>query len=160
MSTSTSSRSAENAGGCGKVATARRSVSAFARYCTVMPRGIQRCVAGVVASASTPIAYSARLQDAMACTVPRWLCTSHQLRSDTSARPGSRVRIIGAAVRKYGARSHTAALTRRRPGHEPENRRHVPSTLGVLTAAGYRAVQGLGDHADTDDHPLRGDVPG
>ncbi|GAA4934790.1 hypothetical protein GCM10023204_48860 [Actinomycetospora succinea] len=47
---------------------------------------------------------------------------------------------MGAAVRKYGARSHTAALTSRRPGQDPERRRHVPSTLGVLT--GHRLPGG------------------
>ncbi len=35
--------------------------------------GIQRCVVGTVASINMPMAISAALHDAMACTVCRWL---------------------------------------------------------------------------------------
>ena len=58
-------------------AVARSDVVALARYCTVIAFGIQRCVVGTVASISMPIAISAALHDAMACTVGRWLCTKN-----------------------------------------------------------------------------------
>jgi hypothetical protein len=38
----------------------------------------ERCVVGTVASISMPMALSAALQDAMACTVERWLCTKNR----------------------------------------------------------------------------------
>ena len=58
-------------------AVARSDVVAFWRYCTVIALGIQRWLVGTVASMSMPIASSAALQDAMACTVCRWLCTKN-----------------------------------------------------------------------------------
>src|ERR1700712_16672 len=70
-------------------AVARSDVVALARYSTVIPFGIQRCVVGTVASISIPIAISAALQDAMACTVDKWLCTKNHLGTVTSANPGS-----------------------------------------------------------------------
>ncbi|AIU06670.1 hypothetical protein LI99_07155 [Mycolicibacterium smegmatis] len=54
-----------------------------------MPLGIQRWVLGTVASMSMPIAISAALHDAIACTVCRWLWTRNHLGTVTSARPGS-----------------------------------------------------------------------
>ena len=68
---------------------ARSDVVAFCRYCTFMAFGIQRCVVGTVASISMPMAISAALHDAMACTVCRWLCTKNHFGTSTSARPGS-----------------------------------------------------------------------
>ena len=44
-----------------------------------MPLGIHRLSAGIVASASAPIAASSPLHSAIACTVPRWLCTPRRL---------------------------------------------------------------------------------
>ena len=68
---------------------ARNDVVAFWRYCTFMAFGIQRWLVGTVASMSMPIAISAALHDAMACTVCRWLCTKNHLGTSTSASPGS-----------------------------------------------------------------------
>ena len=65
--------SSPNSGSSGSDATARRPVSAFATYWTFMPFGSQRCVGGTVASASMPIAISARLQAAIAWNVRMWL---------------------------------------------------------------------------------------
>jgi hypothetical protein len=42
-----------------------------------------------VASISIPIAASAALHDAIACTVPRWLCRKNHFGTVTSASPGS-----------------------------------------------------------------------
>jgi hypothetical protein len=42
-------------------------------YCTFIALGIQRWLVGTVASISMPIAISAALHDAIACTVCRWL---------------------------------------------------------------------------------------
>ena len=44
-----------------------------------MPLGIQRLPAGMLASASAPIAASRPLHSAIACTVPMWLCTAAAL---------------------------------------------------------------------------------
>ena len=54
-----------------------------------MALGIQRCDVGTVASINIPIASSAALHDAMACTVRRWLRTKNQFGTDTCAKPGS-----------------------------------------------------------------------
>ena len=51
-------------------AVAVTSVSAFARYSMVMPRGIQRMPTGIVTSVHMPAASSQRLPMASACTVP------------------------------------------------------------------------------------------
>jgi hypothetical protein len=56
-------------------AVARSDVVAFCRYDTVIAFGIHRCVEGTVASISMPIATSAALHDAIACTVFRWFWT-------------------------------------------------------------------------------------
>jgi hypothetical protein len=42
---------------------------AFCRYCTFIALGIQRWLVGTEASINLPIASSAALHDAMACTV-------------------------------------------------------------------------------------------
>jgi hypothetical protein len=55
------------------LAVARNDVVAFWRYCTFIAFGIQRWLVGTVASINIPIATSAALQDAIACTVPKWL---------------------------------------------------------------------------------------
>jgi hypothetical protein len=70
-------------------AVARSDVVALAKYCTVIALGIQRWLVGTVASMSMPMAISAALHDAMACTVCRWLCTKNHLGTSTSAKPGS-----------------------------------------------------------------------
>ena len=56
-------------------AVARSDVVALARYCTLIALGIQRWLVGTVASISIPIAISAALHEAIACTVCRWLWT-------------------------------------------------------------------------------------
>src|SRR5436190_7300127 len=75
--------------GGSSLAVARNDVVALARYATVIAFGIQRCVVGTVASISMPIAISAALHDAMACTVDRWLWTKNHFGTVTSATPGS-----------------------------------------------------------------------
>src|SRR3981189_605986 len=60
-------------------AVARSDVVALARYWTVIALGIQRWVVGTVASISMPMAISAALHEAMACTVCRWLFTKKRL---------------------------------------------------------------------------------
>ena len=61
-----------------------------------MAFGIQRCVVGTVAS--IPVAISAALHDAIACTVDKWLCTKNHLGTVTSAQPG----FHSHHVRQYG----------------------------------------------------------
>ena len=54
-----------------------------------MPLGIQRRSAGMVASASAPMAASRPLHSAMAWTVPMWFCTARRLGMTSSAWFGS-----------------------------------------------------------------------
>ncbi len=68
-----------------------------------MPLGIQRRSGGIVASASAPIAASRPLHSAIACTVPRWLCTPRRFGITSSARFGRISVKRGRMVAKYGA---------------------------------------------------------
>ena len=102
-------------------AVARRDVVALARYCTFIAFGIQRWVVGTVASISMPIAISAALHDAMACTVCRWLCTKNQLGTSTSARPGSIRLTWGSTEAKYGTRAIAATENSRLPPGRSDN---------------------------------------
>ena len=67
------------------VAVARIVPTAFFRYSTVMPLGIQRIDAGMLTSVVSPPISSARLHSAIACTVLRWLCTRRRLGITSSA---------------------------------------------------------------------------
>ena len=70
---------------------------------------------GTVASASMPMAISARLHAAITWKVPMWLRLPHQPGPRTTQRPGRSSTTCGYAVRKYGALRLTAALNRREP---------------------------------------------
>jgi hypothetical protein len=83
-------------------AVARIDVVAFSRYRTFIAFGIQRCDVGTVASISMPIAISAALHDAMACTVRMWFCTNRQFGMVTTANPGSIRTTWGSTEAKYG----------------------------------------------------------
>jgi isopentenyl diphosphate isomerase/L-lactate dehydrogenase-like FMN-dependent dehydrogenase len=63
----------ESKSGGSRRACARSAVVAFSSYCTFIALGIQRWLVGTVASISMPIAISAALHAAIACTVCRWL---------------------------------------------------------------------------------------
>ncbi len=63
-----------------------------------MPLGIQRWVSGIDMSSVVPPMSSARLQHAIACTVPRWLWTPHQSGMRASPRPGSSETIIAGVL--------------------------------------------------------------
>ena len=69
-----------------------------------MPFGIHRLSAGIVASASAPIAASSPLHSAIAWTVPMWLCTRRRLGITSSAWLGRMTVKRGRMVAKYGAR--------------------------------------------------------
>jgi hypothetical protein len=88
-----------------------------------MPFGIQRMPSGRLASVMTPATSSARLHNAIACTVPMWLCTRRRSAITASQRPGSSRVIVGAIVAKYGAFQHTARENSQPPSGQPENRR-------------------------------------
>ena len=62
-----------------------------------------------------PIATSAALHEAMACTVCRWLYTKNHFGMSTSARPGSITRTWGSTDAKYGTRIIAAAENSRLP---------------------------------------------
>ena len=59
-----------------------------------------------VASASMPMATSARLHEAMAWKVPRWFRMPNHLGAVTSQRPGSSATTRGSTDAKYGTRRH------------------------------------------------------
>ena len=110
------------------LAVARSDVVALARYSTVIAFGIHRCVVGTVASISMPIAISAALHDAMACTVDRWLCTKNHFGTVTSANPGSIRTTCGSTDAKYGTRAMAAAENRRLPPGRPA--KPLPHAVG------------------------------
>ena len=80
-----------------------------------MPFGIHRLPAGMLASASAPIAASSPLHSAIACTVPRWLCTRRRSGITSSARSGSMTVNRGRMVAKYGALNANARENTRSP---------------------------------------------
>jgi len=65
-----------------------------------MPLGIQRIDDGIVASVTRPPDSSARLHNAIACTVPRWLLTLRRWWIVASQRPGSSTSMRGAMLAK------------------------------------------------------------
>src|SRR6185437_1627789 len=112
---------ASTAGASG-VATACMVPRALARYSTVMPLGIQRIEAGMLASVSMPPLSSARLHSAIACTVPMWLCTRRRSRIAISQRPGASATKRGAMVAKYGALKQISRPYSQRPAGHRESR--------------------------------------
>ena len=81
-----------------------------------MPLGIQRLSAGIVASASAPIAASRPLHSAIACTVPMWLCTPRRFGITSSAWFGRISVNRGRMVAKYGAFCANSSEKIRLPG--------------------------------------------
>src|SRR6218665_2368997 len=103
-----------------------------------MPLGSQRWLLGIVASATMPIANSARLQAAIAWKVPMWFCTPHHFGAVATQRPGSSSRTTGLIVRKYGAFIETPTENARGPPGGPWARRQSlkvevgPAAIGAL----------------------------
>ena len=106
--------------------------TAFFRYSTDMPLGIQRMSAGMVASVITPAPSSARLHSAIACTVPMWLCTRRRSRMRTSQRPGSSATKRGAIVAKYGALRQTSREKIKWPVGQRVMRRYSDNTEALI----------------------------
>jgi hypothetical protein len=104
-----------------------------------MAFGIQRCVVGTVAS--IPVAISAALHDAIACTVDKWLCTKNHLGTVTSAQPGSIRTTCGNTEAKYGTVAMAAVENRRLPPGRPASCFHIRyvAVKGVVSigTAGY-----------------------
>ncbi len=127
------------------LAVARSEVVALARYSTVIAFGTHRRVVGTVGSISIPIAISAALHEAMACTVQRWLCTTNHFGTVTSANPGSIRTTCGSTDAKYGARAIAAAENSWLPPGRPAGRFHihyvvVGDVVEVVTA-GYLTLE-------------------
>ena len=65
-----------------------------------MPFGIQRIDAGMLTSQVRPPTNSARLHNAIACTLPMWLLTLRRCAIDAMPRPGSSDWIRGVMLAK------------------------------------------------------------
>jgi hypothetical protein len=78
-------------------------------------------VIGTVASMSMPMASSAALQAAIACTVFKWLCTKNHLGTSTAAKPGSIRLTCGSTDAKYGTRAIAAIENIKLPPGRSDN---------------------------------------
>jgi hypothetical protein len=84
-----------------------------------------------------PIAISAALHDAIACTVCRWLWTKNHFGTVTSAKPGSIRTTCGTIDAKYGTRAIAAVENRRVPPGRPARRFHILYVVVTGAMAGY-----------------------